>query len=163
MNGWSHYIGGCHRIAPGRVEFLISTFTGELVGEFGLLLLLITGGQTMRGEGDTQLLAMSPLSHDMHATHTLNILAMGIRQGDSTTCPHNRLMTPMGCPIRGYCPGLGPPKRNFPTCFLNWANHHRRVVALLALWASITATALSSVGLLQLSLEAKRCITPGRL
>ena len=40
VNGWSHYIGGCHRIAPGRVEFSISTFTGELVGEFGLLLLL---------------------------------------------------------------------------------------------------------------------------
>ena len=95
MNGWSHYIGGCHRIAPGRVEFSISTFTGKLVGEFGLLLLLITGGQTMRGEGDTQLLAMPPLSRHACNTLTLNILAMGIGQGDSTTCPHNRLMTPI--------------------------------------------------------------------
>ena len=27
----------------------------------------------MRGEGDTQLLAMPPLSHDMHATHSHSI------------------------------------------------------------------------------------------
>ena len=43
-----------------------------MVGEFGLLLLLITG-QRMRGEGDKRLLAMPPLSHDMHATHSRSI------------------------------------------------------------------------------------------
>ena len=47
---------------------------GQLVGEFGLLLLLITEGLTMRGEGDKWLLAMPPLSHDMHATHSLSII-----------------------------------------------------------------------------------------
>ena len=32
--GWSHYIGGCHRIAPGGVEFAVGIFGhgGELVG-----------------------------------------------------------------------------------------------------------------------------------
>ena len=31
---WSHYIGGCHRIAPGGVEFAVCIFghRGELVG-----------------------------------------------------------------------------------------------------------------------------------
>ena len=46
---------------------------GQLVGEFGLLLLLITG-LTMRGEGDKWLLAMPPLSHDMHTSHSLSIV-----------------------------------------------------------------------------------------
>ena len=44
-----------------------------MVGEFGLLLLLITEGLTMRGEGDKWLLAMPPLSHDMHTSHSLSI------------------------------------------------------------------------------------------
>ena len=104
VNGRSHYIGECHRIAPGRVEFLISTFTGELVGEFGLLLLLITGGQTMRGR-EIHSYSQCLLYHMTCMQHTHNILAVGIGQGDSTTYPHNRLMTPMGCPIRDYCPG----------------------------------------------------------
>ena len=66
----------------------------------------------------------------------------------TTTCPHNRLMTPMSCPSEAIALGQVHQKRSFQTCSQNWANHHPSIVALLALWASIATTALSSVGLL---------------